>query len=311
MGHPSIPATAAHPGARAVTSWPTSLPAADSLAYVERHHDPTDANLTTRAEAVLVDTTDWIERWRVDVSGGRTIDTDGDRAVIATGSTCADEIGPDLGAGAEGAWVERLQRQLNRLIGAGLAVDGRYGPATERAVEAWQQLRRMPPTGAMEPATWVGLLPDRSCSTELLVIEDGQASSLLLDIGWGVRGPATWSGAPDRGPAIWIGPAPHIAELSGILRVDGIGSVDIGTPEPTTSLRCLRYSANPTPIDRWRRSARAKTAASRAIVGSTASGRGIESPWWVWMITADQRAALDFPPPSVRIASPASSTAGW
>jgi hypothetical protein len=37
----------------------------------------------------------------------------------------------------------------------------------------------------------------------------------------------------------------------------------------------------------------------------------IESPWWVWMITADQRAALDFPPPSVRIAALASSTAGW
>ena len=210
--HTSIPATARRRGARAVTSWPTSLLPRISLAYVERHHDPIDANLTTRAEAVLVDTSSWIERWRVEVSGGRTIDTDGNRVVIATGSTCRDEIGPDLGPGDEGAWVERLQRQLNRLIGAGLVVDGRYGPATERAVEAWQQLRRMPLTGAMEPATWVGLLPDRSCTTELLVVEDGQATPIWLDIGWGVRGPATWSGTPDRGPAIWVGAAPEVAD---------------------------------------------------------------------------------------------------
>ncbi len=187
-------------------------PTGNALAYVERYHDPSNANLTAHGEAVLVDTSSWVERWRVEVSGGRTVDTDGNRVVIAAGATCAHDIGPVLGPGDEGAWVERLQLQLNRLSGAGLVVDGRYGPATERAVSAWQQLRRMPMTGAMESAAWVGLLPDRSCTTDLVVVEDGRATPNRLDIGWGVRGPATSWGTTNRGPALWVGAAPEVAD---------------------------------------------------------------------------------------------------
>ena len=186
-------------------------PSSPAFAYVERYRDPADGRLTARAEAVLVDTTKWTERWRVDVSGGQTVDTDGARVVIAADSTCESGQGPVLGPGDDGAWVERLQRQLNRFIDAGLVVDGRYGPATERAVIAWQELRGVPPTGVMEPYTWAGLLPDRSCTTDLVVVEAGNASSTRLDIGWGLWDPAAGRGAPTRGFALWIGAAPEVA----------------------------------------------------------------------------------------------------
>lgn len=217
-------------------------PSSPALAYVERYRDPADGRLTDRAEAVLVDITNWTERWRVEVGGGQTIDTDGDRVVVATDSNCADDIGPELGRGDEGAWVERMQLQLNRLIDAGLDVDGRYGPDTEEAVMAWQQLRGMPPTGAMEPSTWVHLLPDRSCTSDLVVVEDGSTSPVRLDIGWGLWDPAARNGAPMRGPALWAGPTAEVVngpqpsvpspsadidELA-ILTPDGLGPLMFG-----------------------------------------------------------------------------------
>lgn len=229
-------------------------PEADVLAYVERYQDPEDANLTAHADAVLVDTDDWVERWRVEVDGGVTIDTDGTRAVIQLGGTCAFDVGPTLGPGSEGAWVERLQRQLNRFIDAGLAVDGHYGPATEQAVAAWQELRNLRATGTTDPSAWSFLLPDRSCATDLVVIEAGQASAVRLDVGWGVSDPASWSGAPDRGPALWVGPEPDVpapgvevdgGDPAGILRVDGIGSVDFGAPEAEAAEALLAQLGEP------------------------------------------------------------------
>ncbi|MEZ6189496.1 MAG: peptidoglycan-binding protein [Planctomycetota bacterium] len=67
-----------------------------------------------------------------------------------------------LRRGAEGPEVEALQRRLNEhRAGAGLApigVDGDFGPATERAVQAFQQGASLPATGVVDDATARALL---------------------------------------------------------------------------------------------------------------------------------------------------------
>jgi peptidoglycan hydrolase-like protein with peptidoglycan-binding domain len=71
---------------------------------------------------------------------------------------------PTLSAGATGAAVEELQRQLNRWITAtqpaGLAplvVDGIFGPRTAAAVRAYQRAHGLVVDGIAGPRTWASL----------------------------------------------------------------------------------------------------------------------------------------------------------
>lgn len=61
-----------------------------------------------------------------------------------------------LQQGAEGENVRRLQSALNRW-GAGLVVDGAFGPATLRAVTAFQRLHGLKPDGIVGRRTWAAL----------------------------------------------------------------------------------------------------------------------------------------------------------
>jgi GH24 family phage-related lysozyme (muramidase) len=63
-----------------------------------------------------------------------------------------------LRRGSRGKDVERLQKELNR-HGHTLTVDGDFGPATERAVLAFQRARKLKVDGLVGPATW-GALSD-------------------------------------------------------------------------------------------------------------------------------------------------------
>jgi lysozyme len=63
---------------------------------------------------------------------------------------------PVLKKGAKGKAVERLQRAL-RAAGHAVAPDGDFGPATDRAVRAFQEARRLQPDGVVGPATWNAL----------------------------------------------------------------------------------------------------------------------------------------------------------
>jgi len=64
--------------------------------------------------------------------------------------------GPTIRRGARGSVVQRLQRRLNA-HGARLAVDGIFGPATDRAVRSFQANRRLAVDGIVGPRTWAAL----------------------------------------------------------------------------------------------------------------------------------------------------------
>jgi hypothetical protein len=65
--------------------------------------------------------------------------------------------GPVLKIGSGGNTVRRLQRSLNAAVHAELAVDGIFGPATTRAVRAYQREVGVRGTGVVADDTWVQL----------------------------------------------------------------------------------------------------------------------------------------------------------
>lgn len=55
--------------------------------------------------------------------------------------------------GSKGEQVKLLQKCLNKLINAKLEVDGSYGPATEKAVKAYQKKKKLSQDGKCGPIT--------------------------------------------------------------------------------------------------------------------------------------------------------------
>lgn len=81
---------------------------------------------------------------------------------LATASSWATQAGviqpwPVLTQGARGVQVRSLQYLLNAR-GAGLAVDGVFGPRTKSAVVAFQHSRGLVATGVVGQATWLRLI---------------------------------------------------------------------------------------------------------------------------------------------------------
>lgn len=68
----------------------------------------------------------------------------------------AGASGPLLRRGAKGDAVRRLQQRLVA-SGARLAVDGDFGPGTEKAVRAFQSARGLQADGVVGPRTWAAL----------------------------------------------------------------------------------------------------------------------------------------------------------
>lgn len=185
-------------------------PSGETLAYLEQGFEEWSIEPTGPVEAVLVDTATWTERWRIALpADGHALDTDGERALVTVGGTCEADEPPELTIGDEGRWVERLQAELNRRRGAGLVADGVFGPATERAVRAYQESVTIEPTGWVDAGTWqslLPLLPDRSCETNLLLIDGETIGSIDFPLGWGdYHGPNSTPGGNDR-VRLWVGP---------------------------------------------------------------------------------------------------------
>lgn len=64
---------------------------------------------------------------------------------------------PLLRTGSSGVAVELLQKYLNAITGAGLAVDGAWGPKTQTAVLNFQRFFHLATDGIVGPATWATL----------------------------------------------------------------------------------------------------------------------------------------------------------
>ena len=62
-----------------------------------------------------------------------------------------------LRLGMSGDDVQLVQRILNSVISAGLALDGDFGSATEAAVMKYQEFRGLEVDGIIGPATWASL----------------------------------------------------------------------------------------------------------------------------------------------------------
>ena len=67
--------------------------------------------------------------------------------------------GYDLNIGAQGAKVQQIQEQLNRISQNYPAIpkivaDGIYGEQTKKAVEAFQKIFLLPVTGIVDYPTW-------------------------------------------------------------------------------------------------------------------------------------------------------------
>lgn len=65
---------------------------------------------------------------------------------------------PTLQVGSTGGPVKAVQAILNAEAGAGLVVDGNFGPATEGAVKAWQAFWHITEDGVVGPITWSTLV---------------------------------------------------------------------------------------------------------------------------------------------------------
>lgn len=92
--------------------------------------------------------------WAADIAGHRI-------PSLATGSAAATAArrpypGRSTTPGDRGETVRVIQDRLNAL-GARLAEDGRFGPATEAAVKEFQRDRRLEVDGHVGPRTWAAL----------------------------------------------------------------------------------------------------------------------------------------------------------
>jgi len=112
---------------------------------------------------------------------------------------------PQLSLGSRGMAVDRLQDGLDDTIGAGLVVDGIFGPKTRNAVTAFQSRYGLGVDGIVGPKTWAGLVQalllrhgfdprgvdgQYGPSSTEAVEAFQRAHSLVVD---GIVGPATWA----------------------------------------------------------------------------------------------------------------------
>lgn len=104
---------------------------------VIRHYDVTGKN----CPAPFVNATEWKEAKAI-LTGTK-----------AKATTTIEYPTVDLQQGSKGTQVRRLQRCLNKLIKAGLTVDGEFGPKTYAAVKKFQKKYGLVVDGSVGPKT--------------------------------------------------------------------------------------------------------------------------------------------------------------
>lgn len=98
--------------------------------------------------------------WASDMAGHRIPGLSTSASVSAAAAFVGSKGRPYPGTsttrGEKGSTVKLIQGRLNDL-GAKIATDGRFGPATEAAVKKFQQSRRLTVDGRVGPKTWAAL----------------------------------------------------------------------------------------------------------------------------------------------------------
>ncbi len=105
----------------------------------------------------IVDTLTGAECWHYEFRGERWERYRREHGYAAMARAMKEEIGnTDVRPVADSRKdeVRRLQDRLNELTGAGLAVDGLYGPLTRAAVRAFQEREGLQVDGVAGPITW-------------------------------------------------------------------------------------------------------------------------------------------------------------
>jgi peptidoglycan hydrolase-like protein with peptidoglycan-binding domain len=137
------------PSASAADTWPSvrrgaSGPDATTVQYLLRHHGhgiPADGDFGPVTAAAVTD-----------FQAARGLAADG-----SVGPQTWPQLVVPVGQGDTGEAVKAAQTQLNK-HGAGLTVDGRFGPATDGAVRSFQGANGIAVDGLVSPQTWQGLL---------------------------------------------------------------------------------------------------------------------------------------------------------
>lgn len=141
LGGPSTPFTAA--AKQAVNNWISEIVPASARGLVQGHRE-TPGNSTACPGGEILD---WVHQ-------GRPVDGQVPAAPFVPPPAAAPSTKPVLRQGAHGPAVMELQRKLNAVGGAGLAVDGAFGPRTSQAVKNFQGFFKLGVDGVVGPQTW-------------------------------------------------------------------------------------------------------------------------------------------------------------
>lgn len=85
---------------------------------------------------------------------------------------------PTVSQGAAGERVFNIQYLLNQRIGAGLALDGKFGPATKAAVQKFQAKSGLSADGQVGPLTWAKLI---------VQVQNGSRGSAVMGVQHSLR----------------------------------------------------------------------------------------------------------------------------
>ncbi|WNI21034.1 NlpC/P60 family protein [Streptomyces sp. ITFR-16] len=114
-------------------------------------------------------------------------------AAASTTASCVTSDRVKIREGSTGNSVREAQCRLNT-TGAGLTVDSKFGPATRRAVRAFQSSRSLTADGVVGPRTWSALLAATGSSREARVqkVIAFAAAQKGKKYVWGAEGPQTF-----------------------------------------------------------------------------------------------------------------------